>query len=94
MALHIAVVKPEREFVHIAVQVLFAGMVIDAVQAALQHRPDAFDAIGRYAIPDIFARAVVVSLVLIEHRTDAEIAAVFIGVDGRSRFHIGVDFRL
>ena len=38
-------VQPERELIDVAEQVLFAGVVIDTVQAALQNSPDALDAL-------------------------------------------------
>src|SRR5271169_6957580 len=34
--LHVALVEAERELVHVAMQVLVAGVMIDAVQAALE----------------------------------------------------------
>src|SRR5579864_4726941 len=55
--LHVALIEPERELVYIAMQVLVAGVVIDAVQPALQNGPDALDAVRRHAIiPDVLAR--------------------------------------
>src|SRR5579863_2700642 len=65
MPLHVALIEAERELVNVAVQVLIAGVVVDAVQTALQDRPDAFHAVRRDAIADILAGAVNDGLVLI-----------------------------
>src|SRR5271163_2566518 len=37
VALHVAFVEPERELVNVTVQVLVAGVMIDAVQPPLKH---------------------------------------------------------
>ena len=48
-----------RGTVEIAEQMLFRCVMVDAVQTALQDRPDAFDAVGVGATPDKFFAAVV-----------------------------------
>ena len=40
-------VEPKRKFINVAVQVLRAGVMIDANQTALQDGKHAFDAVGR-----------------------------------------------
>ena len=45
MTLDVAFVQPEGELVDVPVQVLRADVVVDAVAAALQDRPDAFNAV-------------------------------------------------
>jgi hypothetical protein len=42
---HVSLVQPEGEFVHIAVKVLRAGMVIDAVHPALHDGPNGLDTV-------------------------------------------------
>jgi len=59
VALYIAVIQPKGELVHITANVLGAGVVIDANQAALHHGKDAFDAVGGHAVPDVLAFAVI-----------------------------------
>ena len=56
-------VVAERELVHIAVQVLGAHVVIDAVVAALQQRPEAFDAVSVGFVADVLTYRVVDALV-------------------------------
>ena len=51
MPLNLTLVKPESELAHIPAQVLFADMMIGAIDSALQERPDGFDAVGRDADP-------------------------------------------
>src|SRR5579872_5624069 len=65
VASHVAIVEPESKFINVAVKVLFAHMMIDAIDAALQHRENAFDAIGGYIVTRVFARAMVDGLMLV-----------------------------
>jgi hypothetical protein len=44
MVPNVAFIQAERKFVNVAVQVLRAGVMTDADQAALQDSKDAFDA--------------------------------------------------
>lgn len=63
MPRNITIIQSKCEFVHIAAKVFGAGVVIDAVQAKFQDRPNAFDAVGAHATPDLFFRDVVDSLI-------------------------------
>ena len=47
----VADVVPARELSHVALQVLHADVVVDAVDAALEHRPERLDAV-RVGVPD------------------------------------------
>lgn len=47
MRLYVALVQSEGELVDVAVEMLIARVVIDAVQAALHHRPYALNAVRR-----------------------------------------------
>src|SRR5436190_13971093 len=58
MPLHVAFIQAERELVNVAMQVLVAGVVIDAMQAALENCQNAFDAVRRHAVASIFSSAV------------------------------------
>jgi len=89
MPLHIAVVAAERELVNVAMQVLVAGVMVDAVQPALQDGPNALNAVGRHAvIPHLLARAVHNGRVLVVTPKGGR-AAVRVGIDRRP----GVDAR-
>src|SRR4051812_14004874 len=59
VALHVPLVEPEGELVDVAAKVFVAGVVIDAVQPALQDSPNGLDAVRVDAIARVFARAVV-----------------------------------
>ena len=85
MAFHVAIVQPESELVNVTAKVLRIDMVINAMQTALQHRPDAFDIVGRNAIADILASRMADRLVLVEQAADSLIAAVLIRVTGGPR---------
>lgn len=47
--LDVAFVQPERKLVNVSVQMLRAGMMIDADQSALQYGENTFDTVCRYA---------------------------------------------
>src|SRR5438094_316920 len=53
MPLHIALIEPESELVNVPAKVLRADMVEGAVDTALQHGPDAFDAVGRNVVASV-----------------------------------------
>ena len=91
MALHVAFVQAEGELVHVPTKVLLAGMVVHAMQAALQDRPDAFDAVGVYAVPDVLSRAVVDRGALEEQPAEALIGRVLVAVDHAPRLDVLVD---
>jgi hypothetical protein len=86
--LHVAFAEPEGELVNVAMQVLVAGVMIDAMQIALQDGPDAFDAIGRDAIANVLARGE--QSVVVAAKTG--VAAVLVNVDGRAQFDALPDF--
>jgi hypothetical protein len=83
----VAVIETEGELVNVAVQVLFAGVVIDAMDAALHHGKDAFNAVRGDVIADIFPVAVVHGLMVEEQTAYALIGARFIGMDFRARLN-------
>ena len=56
---HVTFVQAERKLVNVAAEMLRAGVVIDADQAALQNGEDAFNAVRRDIVADIFAVAVI-----------------------------------
>jgi hypothetical protein len=90
--LYVALVEAKRELVNIAMQVLVAGVVIDAVQTALQHRPDALNAVRRHAvIPDVLARAVNDGFVLVI-AAEANVATMIVGMDCCARLDALADF--
>lgn len=55
----VAIVEPERKFVHIPIQVFRAGMVVDAMQPAFHHSPNALYAVRGNAAAHIFTGAMV-----------------------------------
>lgn len=89
--LNVAVVQAERKFINITAQMLVARMVIDAMQTALQHGPNAFDAVGAHAISDVLARTVVDGFVSIEHRSKTAIACMLVCMQRSAKFDIGMD---
>lgn len=90
--LYVALVEPKRELVNVAVQVLITGVVIDAVQSALQNGPNALNPVRRHAIiPHILARGVNDGLVLVV-AGETNIAVMLVGVDHCARLDALPDF--
>src|SRR6185437_2976832 len=89
--LNVAFVESKRELVCVAMNVLGASVMIDAVQAALHHRPNAFNAVGRDAIADVLTVSVVDRRVK-EILAELVITGVFVGIDNRTHFHVVVNF--
>src|SRR6266576_4412019 len=56
MPLNIALIEPESELVNGPAKMLRADMVEGAVDAALQHGPDASDAVSRNVVASVLAR--------------------------------------
>src|SRR5579864_100358 len=91
MALHVALVQSEGELVDVAAKVLVAGVVVDAVQSALEDRPHGFNAVRMDAIADVLACAVVDRLAPEEQATQATVASVFVAVDHAAGLDVRVD---
>lgn len=66
-------VQAEGEFVHIAVEMLRAGVVVDAVHPALHYRPHALDTVRPGIAPNVLARAVVDRFMAKEDRRDTRV---------------------
>lgn len=90
MTLHVAFVEAKGELVNVTVQVLIAGVMIDTRLPALHDGPNAFDAVGRHTIADVFASAMDDRLVVVAG--EASIAAVFVSVDSRASLNALPDF--
>ena len=56
---NVAIVQAESELADIAMQMLRAGVVIDAVNTPLKHRKDALDTVCGNIAPHILASAVI-----------------------------------
>jgi hypothetical protein len=91
MVFDVAFVQPERKFVNVAVQMLRAGVLIDANQAALQDGKDAFNPVRCHVIADIFACAVIDRIVDKANIADARVRAPFVGMQGRTHFDMPVN---
>src|SRR4051812_48703703 len=80
----VALVQPERELVNVAVQVLWAGMMVDADDAAFEDREDALDAVGRHAVANELASAVIDGLVIEEQTGEATVSGELVSVQRRA----------
>ena len=82
---HVAQVVLAGELLDVAVQVLRRHLVEHAGMSALEHRPEAFDAVRVRLIPDVFGDAVADRLVGVRERfVDQRV----IGVDGGARIRV------
>ena len=66
MALHIAVVQAKCKLLNVAVKVLRACVMVDAMQTTLQHGPDAFDAVGAHTGTGILTVLVANRIVVVD----------------------------
>ena len=83
--LAISFVQAIGKLVDVALQVLDAELVVDPVEAALQHRPDAFDAVGvRHPVHELLGAVVDGEMEIFGH---AAIGGVLVGAERRSRSH-------
>ncbi len=79
----------ERKLVNVAVKVLLAHEVVDAVVAALQQRPEAFDAVGMDAVvADIFASRVIDGVVNVALAGETAVGRKLVGNDACTLRHI------
>jgi hypothetical protein len=91
VVLDVALIQPERKFVNVAVQMLRAGVMIDANQAALQDGKDALDPVRCHVFANIFAIAVIDGIVDKAGVSDARVRAAFVGMQRRSGLDMPVN---
>src|ERR1700679_3937248 len=91
---HVADVQAERELIHIAMQVLLGNLVVDAVHAALEHSPDAFDTVRADSTLGVDSGLVVNGLVAKEKAAKAAVPGRLIREDRGADFNVRVDSRL
>ena len=92
--LYIAIVQAEGELIDVALQVLRAGVMVDAMQPALQDGPYALNAVGRDWPAREFASPVVYCVMVEEQSTEIVVRSVLIGVDLGADFNRAMDFVL
>ena len=78
--LHVPLVEAECKFINVATDVLLAGVVIDAIQAAVENGENALYAVSSHVIAGEFAFAVIDGLVIEKHAADARIGPGFVGM--------------
>jgi hypothetical protein len=88
---HVAEIQPKRELIDVAVKMLLARVMIDAMQAAFENRPDAFNGVRSSQSTPIFAVEVVYRFVGEEKPVKAAIRSVFVGIECRANFNIVVN---
>lgn len=79
---YVSVIQSEGELVDVAAQMLLAGMVVNAMQTALQDRPNAFNAVGAHAVQYVLARTVVNCVVFEKQTVEAGITGMIVSVKG------------
>src|SRR5574337_920292 len=91
MAFHVAHIQAKRELVNVAMQMLLGNLMIDAIDAALQNSPDAFDAVRADAVLTVLSRCVIDAIVAKEQAIKPDVARGFVAEDRRANFHVGMD---
>jgi hypothetical protein len=84
VVLNIAFVQTEGKFINIAAKMFGARMVIDTDEAALENRENALNSVGGHVVSNIFASAMVDSIMAEARVANARICASFVGMQGRS----------
>src|SRR5208282_3934964 len=91
---HVADVKAKRELIHVAMQVLLGNLMVNAVHSALEHSPDAFNAVRADSIFGVDASGVIDGFVAKEQTVKADVPGRLIRKDRRTHFDVGMDSRL
>lgn len=91
VALHIAVIQPEGEFINVTAKVFRADLMVDAGQSALEYRPNAFNSVHSDLLAHELAFAMVDRGMVEEKPAKVSVDRRFIGVNGRTGFNVGVD---
>lgn len=87
-------IQPKRELIDVTEKMLGAGVMIDAVQSALQDGPNALNRVGGYRTARELTSGMVYRLVTKEKAVEIRICAILVGVDSAARFHRAVDLVL
>src|SRR6266404_8671390 len=88
MMLYVALVQPEGELVNVAPKMLFARVMIHAVESALHHGPHALNAVRVHRAASEHARAMVHAAMLEQKLVKAAEGFVFVSVEGRADFDV------
>lgn len=88
VAFHTPRVQPEGKFVNVSFGVLFADMVKDAVDAALEDRPNRLDSVGIDRAVREVSRTVIDRAVPKEQAIKPGVAGVLVAVDCRTDFDV------
>jgi hypothetical protein len=83
VSLDVTIVEAKRELIDVAAKVLLADVMVRAIDAALQQRPDRLDTIRSHVVARILGDAVIDRLMLVRVAKTL-IRAGLIGVHGRS----------
>src|SRR5208282_4646089 len=84
----------ECELIHVTMQVLLGNLMIEAVHSALEHRPDAFNAVRAHSVFGVDSSRVIDGLMAEEKPVKTDISGCFIRKDRGTYFDVGVDSRL
>lgn len=88
MPLDVSEIQTEGKFVNVSLGVLWADMVKDAVDTALENRPNALNAVGVDRAACEVSGAVVDRGMAVEQTVKASVAGVFVAVDGGTNFDV------
>lgn len=86
---YVSFVQPERKLIHVASDMLWAGVMIDPVQSTAHSGEYGFNSVGGHgaAIPRVLLPAVIDRAVM-ERWPQPLVPAMFVSVDGGTRFDI------
>lgn len=91
---HVAHVKAKRKLIHIAMQMLLRNLMIHAVHSALEHSPNAFNAVSADSVLGVDSRRVIDGFMAKEETVKADVPGRLIREDRGTYFDVGMDSRL
>jgi len=88
MVLHVALIQPERKFINVATKMLFARVMVNAVNAAFHDRENTLNAIRGHVVADVFTSAVIDGCVLERFVSDLTVDKRLVCVEHGADFDI------
>lgn len=85
---HVSIIQAEGEFINVAMQVLRAGMMVDAVHPALHYRPNALDRVRVDSAPAVFPGAMVHGFMAEKQSANSSVSGCLISHKLRTNLYV------
>ncbi len=91
VASDVSLIQAECELVNVAAKMFLADLMIDAMQSALENRPDALNAVRAGYPANVLTRRMVDALLPEKQAVQVVVSSVFIGEESRADFNVAVN---